>query len=83
MTVSTVKVLALPDTYGEWTVGDATTPLHIDDMMVKAADLPGGALTVGECLASITGPLHYFSYGAHEIERRGATDVVRAGAGCP
>ncbi len=80
--VSRVAVLTVPDSHGEWTVGDATKPLSVDDLMLEAADLPGGAPTVGECLTSIVGTLHY-GFGVYKLEPRSAADVTRGGSGCP
>ena len=72
-----VSVVAAPDMYGEWTVGAAIAPVHVDDVMHDAAPAPAP----GDCFFEIIGVLHY-SYGVFKIEPRSADDLVR-GDGCP
>ena len=73
--VQNVRVLSI-DSFGEWSVGEAATPLRIDDMMTPRP----ASLTVGQCFASIAG-VHHYSYDAFKIEPR-PEDIV-TGNQCP
>jgi hypothetical protein len=63
--------------FGEWTVGTASAPLRIDDVMFKRP-MP---LAVGDCYSAITGPLSY-AFSNFKLEARSAGDVV-TGSTCP
>jgi hypothetical protein len=74
----------MPDTFGEWLVGDAATPLHVDNMMYSpytgmTDPLVGPA--AGTCMMTVAGPLT-FSFDNFKLEPRTAADVVLGGT-CP
>jgi hypothetical protein len=73
--VSDLRVSAVPDGFGEWTVGSFN--LHIDDIMADPVPTPA----VGDCYSEIVGPLH-FSFSNYKIEPRSIADIV-PGATCP
>jgi hypothetical protein len=79
--VENVKVVSTnPDgamDFGEWTVGTASSPLRIDDVMFKRPT----PLAVGDCYSGITGPLS-FAFSNFKLEARSAADVV-TGSTCP
>ncbi len=73
--IQDVRVSAVPDGFGEWTVGPYN--LHIDDIMADPTPTPA----VGDCFSEIIGPFH-FSFSNYKLEPRNAADIV-PGATCP
>jgi hypothetical protein len=83
--VENVRVLSVnpdaPFDRGEWSVGlplpEFPETVRVDDLMTPRP----AALAVGDCYASITGPLHY-AFGAYKLEPRSEADLVLGGT-CP
>ncbi|MBI4508596.1 MAG: hypothetical protein HY698_03095 [Deltaproteobacteria bacterium] len=73
ITVSNVKVLTAPDTYGEWTIG-GDKPVRVDDMFL-AGDTGYKKPEQGACFSSIAGVFH-FSFKNYKIEPRSVGDLA-------
>jgi hypothetical protein len=75
VTIEDVEVVATDLGHGKFSVGDATTPLIVDDD-IYGYDLP----TAGDCYASVTGIMHYNIYDGHRsLLPRSAADLQTGG----